>query len=650
MLIALSKDISPQEKNAVQSFLKDNAFTVREQAFGEDILLSASGGSLDEKELSLLPGVVRVASTTKPYQLASRETQAADTIISVGGVQIGGARITVIAGPCAVESKEQIAEAAARVRESGAVILRGGAYKPRTSPYAFQGLGLEGLEYMKAAGEAQGMPIVTEVVSPELAASMKDLTDIFQIGARNMQNFELLKKVGSFGKPVLLKRGPSATIEEWLLSAEYLLSSGTKDVMLCERGIRTFETYTRNTLDISAIPVVKGLSHLPVIVDPSHAVGRRDLVQKAALAAVAAGADGLTVEVHPQPEKALSDGPQSLFPEQFERLMRDIEALSPVVGKELLRVPRAKASGPREIRRGGRASTAAENAQSGAENAAFCGESGAFSEQALDRVFGENSPRLAVPSFTAIFDAVLSGEAVFGVVPVENSLTGSIHENYGLFIRYPDIAIAGEIKLRIVHCLIAGENASLETIKTVRSHSQGFAQCKDFLDAYPAWRYETWNNTAAAVLSIAALEREGRGDSTIAAIASEPAAVAHNLRILKNGIETNPQNYTRFVIITRKPGEAVPAGLGRREPDKASLVFSVQDEPGSLYACLEILNKHGINMTKLESRPILGQPWNYMFYIDIGMPNSKHELDAALSELAGKTTSLQLLGIYRSAA
>ena len=207
---------------------------------------------------------------------------------------------------------------------------------------------------MKAAGEATGMPIVTEVVSPELATAMKDLTDVFQIGARNMQNFELLKKVGSFGKPVLLKRGPSATIEEWLMAAEYLLASGTKDVMLCERGIRTFETYTRNTLDISAIPVIKGLSHLPIIVDPSHATGIREKVAPAALAAIAAGADGLTVEVHPHPDQALSDGPQSLYPEQFEKLMRDIEALAPVVGKELLRTPdvnaKEEAPGRAELR------------------------------------------------------------------------------------------------------------------------------------------------------------------------------------------------------------------------------------------------------------------------------------------------------------
>jgi len=270
---------------------------------------------------------------SKPYVLASRETQTEDTIVSVGNVKIGGSQLVVIAGPCAVESKDQIMETAAQVRESGAVILRGGVYKSRTSPYAFQGLGMKGLEFLKAAGEANGMPVVTEAVSPELAVQMMDLTDMFQIGARNMQNIELLKKVGVLGKPVILKRGPSATIEEWLLSAEYMLAAGTKDIILCERGIRTFETNTRYTLDISAVPVVKELSHLPVIVDPSHAVGFRDKVSAAGLAAVAAGADGLSVEVHPQPDKALSDGAQSLYPEQFNKLMRDIEAIAPVVGK-----------------------------------------------------------------------------------------------------------------------------------------------------------------------------------------------------------------------------------------------------------------------------------------------------------------------------
>jgi 3-deoxy-7-phosphoheptulonate synthase len=346
MIVVLSRSISSHDKERIRAYLKDRGFVVRDQVLGEDEVFGAAGkGALDLRELELLSGVERVAATSKPYELASRDSKGEDTIVRVGPVKIGGIGITMIAGPCAVESRDQIMETALLVRESGAVMLRGGAYKPRTSPYAFQGLGMRGLEFMKAAGEATGMPIVTEALSPELVEPMKDLTDMFQIGARNMQNYELLKKVGSLGKPVLLKRGPSATIEEWLLSAEYLLAAGTRDVVLCERGIRTFETHTRYTLDISAIPVVKGLSHLPVVVDPSHALGIRSRVSPLGLAAVAAGADGLVVEVHPRPEEALSDGPQSLFPEQFERLMRDIEALAPALGKELFRTPKPQKRG-----------------------------------------------------------------------------------------------------------------------------------------------------------------------------------------------------------------------------------------------------------------------------------------------------------------
>lgn len=647
MIVVLAKDISPHDAGMVKLYLKDRGFTVRDQAFGDTALLGASGkGQADIRELSLLPGVERVAATSKPYELVSRETKGEDSIVSVGPVKIGGARITVIAGPCAVESREQITETAARVRESGAVMLRGGAYKPRTSPYAFQGLGMAGLEYMKAAGEMYGMPIVTEVVSPELADRMRDLTDMFQIGARNMQNFELLKKVGSLGKPVLLKRGPSATIEEWLLSAEYLLAAGTADVVLCERGIRTFETYTRNTLDISAIPVVKALSHLPVIVDPSHAVGIRAKIAPAALAAIAAGADGLTVEVHPNPDAALSDGPQSLYPAQFESLMRDIEALSPVVGKELLRTPNVDVTAAGT---GGGIPAGRD-----ADRIAFSGESGAFAEQALIRAFGEEAERLQTDSFKGVFDAVLDGSAAFGVIPLENSLAGSIHENYDLLIRYPDIAIAGEIKLRIVHSLIANEKASWDSIKVVRSHPQGFAQCRDFLAEHPDWRLETWNNTASAVLSIAE-EADGDALLSVAAIASDaavkaPAAKARGLKVLKSGIETDPRNYTRFVILSRRHGDTAqsPPSMGKQTPDKVSLVFSVKDEPGSLYRCLKILSEEGINLSKLESRPILGQPWNYMFYVDVSIPKSGEVFEDALARLKAQTETFRLLGCYRA--
>ncbi|MDR0387466.1 MAG: 3-deoxy-7-phosphoheptulonate synthase [Treponema sp.] len=651
MIVVLSRGISSHDKEMICAFLRERGFTLREQSLGDDEIIGAAGkAASDIQELALLPGVERVAATSKPFELASRETKNDDSIVTVGPVKIGGSRISIIAGPCAVESREQILETAERVRESGAVILRGGAFKPRTSPYAFQGLGMKGLEYMKAAGEALSMPIVTEVVSPERADQMKDLTDMFQIGARNMQNFELLKKVGALGKPVLLKRGPSATIEEWLLSAEYLLASGTRDVVLCERGIRTFETYTRNTLDISAIPVIKRLSHLPVIVDPSHAVGIRGMVSAAGLAAIAAGADGLTVEVHPEPDAALSDGPQSLYPSQFERLMRDIEALAPVVGKELLRTPHTtipSCSGP-DSRFPGAAEPPEGNLPLSGR-IAFSGESGAYAEQALMRAFGEDAPRLACPSFSRLFDAVLDGSAGFGVVPVENSLAGSIHENYDLFLRYPDIAMVGELKLRIVHCLIAHETASLDTIRVVRSHSQGFVQCKDFLDKYP-WRLEPCYNTAAAVASI--LKESASDRPAIAAIAGEAAARAHGLTVLKEGIETNPLNYTRFVIIARRNnGDAapVPPSMGSGRSDKASLVFSVPDKPGSLVACLKIMSDREINMIKLESRPIQGQPWRYLFYVDVSLPKTGGEFNAALEELKTKTEDFHFLGAYRGA-
>ena len=653
MIVVLSKSISAHDKEMVRIYLKDRGFNVREQFFGEDAIIGASGkGVVDVRELGLLPGVERVAATSKPYELASRETRAEDTIVTVGNVKIGGSRITVIAGPCAVESEAQIMETAARVRESGAVMLRGGAYKPRTSPYAFQGLGMQGLEFMKAAGEAHGMPIVTEVVSPELAVQMKDLTDMFQIGARNMQNFELLKKVGSLGKPVLLKRGPSATIEEWLLSAEYLLASGTRDVVFCERGIRTFETYTRNTLDISAIPVIKSLSHLPVIVDPSHAVGIRAKVSPAGLAAIAAGADGLTVEVHPRPDEALSDGPQSLYPEQFEKLMRDVEALAPVVGKELLRTPRPHhyAASHHHAVDGGTPLGAGAAGSAPAFDAdlpvAFSGESGAFAEQALMRAFGDDAKRLQTDGFKAVFDAVLEGSASAGVIPVENSLAGSIHENYDLFLRYSDIAMAGELKLRIVHCLIADQRAELDSITVIRSHPQGFAQCRDFLDKHPGWELEPYNNTATAVASIA---RDGA--VKVAAIAGEAAARAHGLKVLKEGIETNPLNYTRFVIISRRAGDRapVPPSLGSDKPNKASLVFSVSDEPGSLFACLKIMSERGINLSKLESRPIQGKPWEYLFYVDVSIPDSESVFNAAIEELKTKTKDFHFLGAYRAA-
>ncbi|MFA5845090.1 MAG: 3-deoxy-7-phosphoheptulonate synthase [Coriobacteriia bacterium] len=282
-------------------------------------------------ELEGLPGVEEVVRVLKPYKLVGRDFQPEDTVVSVRGSSVGGGALAVIAGPCSIESEEQMLAAARGVRAAGGTMLRGGAYKPRTSPYAFQGMGLDGLRILRAAGDEVGLPVVTEVLDVRDSDTVAEWADVLQVGARNMQNFMLLEELGTIGRPVLLKRGLSATIEEVLSAAEYVLKGGNRDVILCERGIRTFETYTRNTLDLAAVAALKTLTHLPIIVDPSHATGRRDLVAPMCRAALVAGADGVMVEVHPDPEHARCDGPQSLDVRSFEALMR---ALDPIAALE----------------------------------------------------------------------------------------------------------------------------------------------------------------------------------------------------------------------------------------------------------------------------------------------------------------------------
>lgn len=286
--------------------------------------------------LAALPGVDHVVQISRPYKLASREFRRVDTVVSIKGVEIGGPRCVVMAGPCSVESREQICESARIVQSCGARILRGGAYKPRTSPYAFQGLGPEGLELLKDAGEAYGLLTITEVMSPEDVPLVAAHADILQIGARNMQNYALLIAAGRSGHPVMLKRGPSASLDEFLLAAEYLLFHGTADVMLCERGVHPLDrTYTRNTLDLNAVPALKQMSHLPIIVDPSHGTGVARFVPAMARAGLAAGADGLMIEVHPRPREALSDGAQSLTPEQFSQTMEELARVAAAIGRSL---------------------------------------------------------------------------------------------------------------------------------------------------------------------------------------------------------------------------------------------------------------------------------------------------------------------------
>jgi 3-deoxy-7-phosphoheptulonate synthase len=296
-------------------------------------------GKVEKEMIEILDGVHEVLRISEPYKRASRSYHPEDTIVTIDDVRIGGDEVIMMAGPCSAETDEQVMATAAAVKRAGAKILRGGAFKPRSSPYSFQGLGEQGLQMLRRAADAHNLKLISEVMDISQIELIGRYSDIFQVGARNMQNFTLLRELGHVRKPVLLKRGISATIEEWLLSAEYILAGGNNDVILCERGIRTFETATRNTFDISAIPVVKKLSHLPIVADPSHGAGRRDMVAPMARAAVAAGADGLIIEVHCDPDRALSDGAQSMFPAQFDRVMAELRIIAPAIGRGICLEP-----------------------------------------------------------------------------------------------------------------------------------------------------------------------------------------------------------------------------------------------------------------------------------------------------------------------
>jgi len=338
MVIVMEEVASEEQVQKVIETLVGAGYDVHRSTGVSYTVLGAVGVPrvmVDPASLELLPGVREVVKVSAPYKLVGRTFKAEDTVVDLAGVKVGGTEVIAMAGPCSVESREQVGIVARAVQASGARVLRGGAFKPRTSPYSFQGHGEEALAWMRESADEAGLAVISEIMDVRALEMMLRYVDCLQVGARNMQNFDLLKELGKVRKPVLLKRGLSATIEEWLLSAEYILAGGNGQVILCERGIRTFENATRNTLDISAIPVVKKRSHLPIVVDPSHGTGLRDKVIPMARAAVAAGADGLLIEVHNNPEKALSDGAQSLYPEQFDRLMAELRIIAPVLGRSL---------------------------------------------------------------------------------------------------------------------------------------------------------------------------------------------------------------------------------------------------------------------------------------------------------------------------
>jgi 3-deoxy-7-phosphoheptulonate synthase len=337
MIVVLESGVAEKQIEEIIRVLHDHKFDVHRSTGVQHIVLGAIGvhPEFDHRQIELLPGVAEVLRVTEPFKLASHAFKREGSIFDIGGVKIGGPEVVVMAGPCAVESEEQIFKIAKLVKDAGAKILRGGAFKPRSSPYSFQGLGEDGLKLLRAAANEFQLKVVTEVMDKSQIDLIEKYADILQIGARNMQNYTFLKDLGKASKPVMLKRGLAATIEEWLMSAEYILSGGNQQVILCERGIRTFETATRNTMDISAIPVIKKKSHLPIVADPSHGIGIRDKVIPMARAAVAAGADGIIVEVHHDPDHALSDGAQSLYPDQFSQMMKEVRMIARAIERSI---------------------------------------------------------------------------------------------------------------------------------------------------------------------------------------------------------------------------------------------------------------------------------------------------------------------------
>lgn len=625
MIIRLTNTVSDEQVEQIHLALKTRGVSFSEVSPGEGtIIVAADRADLDKRFLAELPGVADVIPDKTSFKLVVRDRHPEDTVVRVGPVAIGSERIAVIAGPCAVESRDQAFAVAHEVKKYGGVMLRGGAFKPRSSPYSFQGLGEEGLKILAEIREETGLPVVSEITSPAQADLMMKYVDMLQVGARNMQNFELLKCVGRLAMPVMLKRGLAATIEEWLMSAEYIMSEGNDQIVICERGIRTYEPYTRNTLDLSAIPVVKKLTHLPIIIDPSHATGIRERVAPMARAAIAAGADGLMIEVHNDPAHARSDGPQSLLPQQFGKLMRDIYVIAPVVNKQVDFVYLEKAASLEEAERRGKA---------GPPKAAFQGEPGVSDHKACRQYFGPEVEPAPQSSYRHVFEAVQERRADYGVVPLERSLTGSVHENYDLLLEY-DLKIVGEITLRVLYSLAAAPGTTLDGITRVVSSPAVFHHCDQFLDSHAEWERVSAQDVAKAAGQVS-----GSGAATDAAITTPEAAEIHGLEVIEEGIETNPRNYSRFVIIAREPREQGPR-------KKSSLIYQTADRPGALFETLKVFAANEINLVKLESRPVSGRPWEIMFYLDIEADVESEAFAPILEDLTQHTDYLKILGAY----
>ncbi|NLU32558.1 MAG: 3-deoxy-7-phosphoheptulonate synthase [Clostridiaceae bacterium] len=519
MIIVLKQGVPEERVEELKKWIERHGLVVAPIYGSEKTVLGLVGDTsgLSADELSMHDVVEKVLKVQEPFKKANRKFHPENTVIRVGNVLVGGKELAVIAGPCSVESEEQITEIALRVKKAGATMLRGGAFKPRTSPYSFQGLRAEGLMLLKRAGEAAGLPIVSEITNPIYIELFDQYVDLIQVGARNMQNFELLKELGRLKKPILLKRGFSNTLEEMLMACEYIMSAGNENVILCERGIRTFETYTRNTLDLSAVPALKRMSHLPVLVDPSHGCGLSWMVEPLSKAAVAVGADGLIIEVHNNPMAALSDGPQSITPDEFAYIMPRLREYARLEGRDM----------------------------PVGHSVAYAGTPGSFSFEAAEKLFPA-SAMVGLERFEDVCEAVSLGKVDAGILPLENTLAGKVTEAVDLIERY-DLEITDRLKLKISMNLIAPPGTDMKSIRKIYSKDKALEQCKKFLDDHPEYRVIPFSTTSAAAQAVSALD-----DKCSAAIASASAAKLNRLEILVSDIQDSAENYTEFAVVKQK--------------------------------------------------------------------------------------------------
>lgn len=515
MIIVLKHGIEQENVDSLKNWLTEKGLSVCPIYGAEKTVLGLVGDTshLSVDEVSMHDAVEKVLKVQEPFKKANRKFHPENTTIRIGNLEVGGKELIVIAGPCSVESEEQIIKIAQQVKNSGANMLRGGAFKPRTSPYAFQGLRAEGLMLLKNAGKATGLPIVSEITNPTYIEIFDQYVDLIQVGARNMQNFELLKELGRIKKPILLKRGFANTLEELLMACEYIMSEGNNNVILCERGIRTHETYTRNTLDLSAVPALKRISHLPVLVDPSHGTGLAWMVEPLSKAAIASGADGLIIEVHNDPIHALSDGPQSITPSEFSYIMPKLREYALLEGRQI------------SIR----------------HTVAYAGTPGSFAHEAAEKAY-PNSALTGFERFQDVFEAVLNNKIELGIVPYENSIAGKVKEVEELLDK-SNLEIIDRIKIRINQLLVAPYGTELSSIRKIYSHSKALEQCSKYLESLPECQIVPYSTTSAAASVVAALN-----DKCSAAIASETAAKLYRLSILKDNIQDNQENYTEFIV------------------------------------------------------------------------------------------------------